>query len=262
MSAKKHGIRALEQKRVDIYYIKPSDIRVAPTWNKRNFNTPDTKRHIEELALSIAARGVKQPLTGYMEDGVVVITDGECRFRATLKAIDDGAKVSSIPVKLEDRYSNEVDHLYSQELRNTGKPFTPAERAELFKALLDAGQTEADIATNCGLTKEYVVNLLKLRTADPEIRQALEQGLVSGTLVMSVQKQGKEAEAGLKQEIAQAKERGAAKVTKKDLKESTDRRRLPSLKAAVKQFIEKAIRAKDGCYVFAEEDVEHLKKFL
>src|SRR5882672_2826443 len=89
----KQGLASISQGRSDMYRLDPRVIKVKDGWNCRDLNAQDTKDHIESLAQSIAEIGVQEPLTVYWEDGAAWISDGHCRLKATLNAIQVGADI-------------------------------------------------------------------------------------------------------------------------------------------------------------------------
>jgi ParB/RepB/Spo0J family partition protein len=182
------GLKGLAQGRSDIYRIDPRDIHVKAGWNGRDFNDPENEAHIEMLANSIAQCGVKEPLTVFWEkegrkaEGKAILINGECRLRATLLAISRGNEIKTIPVMTEDRHVNEADRLFSQVVRNSGKPFSPMEQAKVFKRLLDLGWQQSDIALKSGVSGSRVSQVLGLLSMPEPIKKLVSSGQVSASL--------------------------------------------------------------------------------
>src|SRR6266403_1624499 len=113
------GIKSLAEGRSDIFKVDPRKLHVKPSWNGRDFNDPLNIEHVDMLARSITAIGVKEPLTVVWEDGKAWLVDGECRLRGALRAIEIyQAPLKTIPVKTEERGSNDADRLFSQIIPN------------------------------------------------------------------------------------------------------------------------------------------------
>jgi ParB/RepB/Spo0J family partition protein len=220
MANEKSGLASVSQGRSDIHKIDPRVILTRPGWNGRDFSDPENVEHIEKLARSIAKVGVKEPITCYWENGNAYLSDGECRLRAALLAISKGHDIKSIPVKAEDRYQNEADRIFSQVLRNSGKPFSPMEQAKVFKRLLDLGWEQTEISEKSGISISRVGQVLSLLCLPEPIRQMVSAGEVSASLAQKVTAEAntdKEAVQTLQVGITAAKKQGKKRVTPKHL---------------------------------------------
>src|ERR1700674_5839547 len=99
------GIKSLAQGRTDVFKVDPRVLVIKDGWNSRDFNDPENLEHVDNLAQSIAAVGVKQPLTVFFENGKCYVSDGECRLRGAMRAIEHyKADLRTVPVQTEDRY--------------------------------------------------------------------------------------------------------------------------------------------------------------
>lgn len=215
----KGGLKSIAEGRSDIYRVDPRKIKVRPNWNGRDFADPANIEHVDMLAQSIKAVGVKEPLTVAWENGEAWLVDGECRLRAAIRAIEHykATDLKTVPVKGEDRYANDADKLFSQIIRNSGKPFSAMERAKVFKRLLDLGWKQADIATKSGLTGSMVSQALNLLTMPEPIKQMVTEGKVSASMAVATLKDHNPANAVkvLNDAIATANAEGAAKAMPK-----------------------------------------------
>jgi ParB family chromosome partitioning protein len=176
------GLRGLAKKRFDIFMVDPEKLRIRAGWNGRDFDDPDNKAHVEMIAESIAHIGVKEPLTVFWEEDSPWVINGECRLRAIKLLLSRGVEVGPVPVQTEDRYSNDADRLFSQIVRNSGKPFTSMEQAKVFKRLLDWGWTHGDIATKTGVSVSRVSQVLSLLTMPEAVKGMVVAGQVSASL--------------------------------------------------------------------------------
>lgn len=208
------GIKGLAVQRSDAFELSPFDIHVQNGWNGRDFNDPTNIAHVEELAHSIAAQGVKTPLTVFMADdgtGHFFLSDGECRLRATLYAINVlGKPILSVPVRTEPRGSTEDERILGQLVRNTGKPFSPMEKARVIRRAIDRGWGAERIAAYVGsLTKERIGQLLALLEMPEPVRAQVAAGTVSATEAARVVKaHGEEAAQIIEQAAALPPEEG------------------------------------------------------
>jgi len=212
------AIKDLIVGRSDLYRVDPNILNEDPGWNVRSEGA-ELDAHIRMLADSIKEVGVKEPLTCYIKDDVLFVTDGHCRLRATMLAIAEGAEIQSVPMKLEDRYSNDADRTLSMITRNSGKPLTQLEMAEVIKRLLNFGWLINNIAIKTGFSISHIQNMLNLSSAPDEIIKMVQDGEVSATLAQKIVREKGSAEAveALKGAVETSKKAGKKKATEKDL---------------------------------------------
>lgn len=217
--SKKTGLKSVSQGGSEIHQIDPRIIKVRPNWNGRDFTDPANIEHVDSLAISIAEiPGVKEPLTVSWENGEVWLSDGECRLRAVLKVINSGVDIKTVPVKAEDRYSNDADKLFYQVLRNSGKPFSNMEQARVYKRLLDLGWQQNDIAKKVGVTPSRVSQVLDLLRLPEPIKEMLSKGQVSAGMAIAAINEHNPAKAVevLKDAVAIAATQGRTRAMPKD----------------------------------------------
>lgn len=221
--------------RSDLFRMPPDKLHIKEDWNSRNDSDPENEAHVESLTVSIMEVGVKQPLTIYQDSGTFYVSDGHCRLKAVRRAIERGADIKAVPVQLEERYSDEADRIFSQIVRNSGKPLAPFEMGRVFKRLLAFGWTVDDIAKKSGINRGWVIELLELQASAAEIQEMVSTGRVSATLAIeSLRKDGDKAGEVLTQAVATAQAAGKTRATKKHIvpyagKPKTGRERLKEL---------------------------------
>lgn len=215
--AKKGGIKQLSLGRKDLFLISPNDIQEQPGWNVREENEA-LQEHVRGLADSIKELGVLQPLTVYMDNNVPIVTDGHCRLLAVKLAIKEGAEIKAIPVRTEERFSNEADRVLTLLTRNNGKQLAIPEQAEVVRRLLAFNWSESSISRKTGLSKQHIYTLIKYLSSPPEVKDMVKNGEVSATLAISqLRKEGAAAVNTLKDGLKKAKRQGKKKATAKDL---------------------------------------------
>jgi len=245
MAGKKKGIKDFAVGRKDEFRLRPEDLKIDPKWNVRG-KTPELKEHIEMLARSIAELGVLQALTIRFIDNEPWVTDGFCRHEATMLAKSRGADIKSVPVKLEERYSNEADHVLSMLTRNSGKPLETIEQAVVVKRLLDFGWSIDEIRQKTGKSITHMNNLQTLLAAPPEIVKQLKAGKVSVRFAMEAMKEhGDKAGSVIEKAIGKAKETGKTKATKRVAREKAPRVRWDKHGPESLSFIERLFKAFD-----------------
>ena len=205
--------------RKDLFLLDPGKIQEKAGWNVRA-ETEELAEHIEQLALSIAEVGVQQPITVYMEEDTIYLSDGHCRLAGVKLAISRGAEIKSIPCRVEERYSNDADRVLAMIVRNSGKPLTPLEKAAVAKRLISFGWSEEEIAKKTGISKQYVGKLLQMEAMPEKLKIMVGDGVVSASVALeTVQREGPEEAAKSIANAAhnQTAKTGKRKVTKKIL---------------------------------------------
>lgn len=209
-------------KRRDIVLLHPSKVVVAPGFNARDFTRPEVQQHVQSLAASIRENGVLAPLTVYMDGDQPILTDGECRLRASLLAIEGGWDCGDgIPCQLDAKpaATNEAERALSLLTRNSALPLAPVEQAEVYRRLEAAGWPVEKMASRTGRSGEHVRNMLALAAAPVAVQQAIKVGEISASAAATiVRKEGAKAAEIVTQAVETAKAAGKAKVTPKDLK--------------------------------------------
>lgn len=130
---------------------------------------------LDELAASIAARGVIQPVivrpTG---PGAYQLVAGERRWRAAQKA-----RLHEIPALVRDLDQREVMALALIENLQR-EDLNPIEEARAYQRLAeDEGMTQAEIAKLVDKSRSHVANLQRLLGLPDEVLNLVEQGALS-----------------------------------------------------------------------------------
>lgn len=179
------SIRKLGAKRFDAYAIDPQLIQVSPDFNvRKNFGD------IDELKNQIiSAGGVKNALKVRVEGNEIYLVDGERRLRATLKAIEEGHDIPSVPAIL-DTNKTEKERTLSLLYYNEGKPLEIQEKAAVFKRLSeDEGMTPAEIKEASGYSLTHIKDCLALAQCPNEILTSINKGQVTPSLVIELLKE-------------------------------------------------------------------------
>jgi ParB family chromosome partitioning protein len=126
---------------------------------------------LEELAASIKAQGVVQPIVvRSLANGEYEIVAGERRWRAAQLA-----GLESIPAvvrKIPDEAAIAIALIENIQREN----LNPVEEANALQRLIDEfGMTHQQVAEAVGRSRAAVTNLLRLLTLQPDVREMLEQ---------------------------------------------------------------------------------------
>lgn len=207
----KTGLGSISQGSSDIFKIDPRELHVKNDWNVRDWSLQENIDHIEALAQSIMAVGVKQPLTVVWQDNKAWIDDGECRYRACMLAIERGAPLKTVPCRAADRHADLVERRFNRYLANTGKQFNQLETAKDFKYFLDQGWSQEDIAKKAGLSQGRVSQILATLTMPAPVKAMVAAGTVSVGLAQQVTREHGENATAVLQEGAEAANGGRIK---------------------------------------------------
>lgn len=130
---------------------------------------------IEELAQSIAARGLLQPiLVRPLSDGRYEIVAGERRWRAAQKA-----GVHDVPVVIRDLSDEDAAEIAL--IENVQRvDLSPVEEARAYQRLQEVHKRSQDeIAKAVGKSRSHISNLVRLLTLPAASLEALERGLIT-----------------------------------------------------------------------------------
>lgn len=226
------SIKDIAVSKRDVYMIAPSEIHEKDGWNVRD-ETPEYIEHIDNLAISIAEIGVKEPLKCYFEGDVLYVSNGHSRLRAVKQAEETfGIEIKAVPVLLEERTSNDADRCLTLLTSNSGKPLTILERAKVYKRLLAFGWSQKMIAQRSGVSNSVVSQAIGLCSMPEVAHDLVRDGKVSASLALETVKSGE------LNKLTDAAATTEGKVTKQKLEGVT--RALRGSKSTVKAIIEAA----------------------
>lgn len=201
----------------DMFRIDPRLIKRIDGWNVRDYDDPENQAHVRELAESIKVQGVLNPVVVQYKEGEILLLDGECRLRATLLAISEGADIQAIPAITEEnnKYVTEIDRVFGLMLRNAGKNLTMLEKGEAFSRLLKLGLDEQGIAKQGGWSTQHVRDVLTLNAAPENVKAFVKKGSIAASAALqTVRKHGDKAKEVIEKTLEKTKK---ARVTNKNL---------------------------------------------
>lgn len=272
--SKSTNIKDIAVKRGNLLYFRPEQITIVDGWNCRVYDTPENVAADAELKESIRENGVLEPLAVYMKDGKVCLSNGHRRLRQVMALIAEGVEIESVKAIVEERGTNEADHVLSQITRNSGKPLTPYEQGLVFKRLIGFGWDETQIAKKTGFSRTHVANMLNLQEAPVEVQEMVKDGTVSASLASKVVRDAPNVEAAketLREALGVATDGGKTRVTEKHVAAvSGDPERVSAkratLKGALKLIFDRAeIDQESGeatIVTFSPADFESIRHLL
>lgn len=155
---------ATTQRRVAIEDLVPTP------WQPRS--RPD-QAAIDELAASIADKGILQPLLVRPVEGRFEIVAGERRYRAAMMA-----GLESVPVVVRELTDQEtleiaiVENLQREDL-------SALDEADAYAKLMTFGLDQAAVARAVGKSRSAVANALRLLAAPDDVRTSLSEGRIT-----------------------------------------------------------------------------------
>ena len=146
-------------------------LRPNPDQPRRRF----AKEALDELAASIRAKGIIQPLIVRPRgEGVYEIVAGERRWRAAQQA-----QLHEVPVILRDFDDTEV--LEIAIIENIQRAdLNPVEEAAGYRQLMDRfGHTQEKLAEALGKSRSHIANLMRLLTLPDAVQEMVQDGRLS-----------------------------------------------------------------------------------
>ncbi len=150
--------------------IPVADIRPHPDQPRRHFD----EEKLDELAQSIAERGVLQPIVVRRIGGGYQIVAGERRWRAAQRA-----RLHEVPTLIRDL--NDTETLEIAIIENIQRADLNAiEEAEAYQRLVsDFGHTQEALGKLVHKSRSHVTNLLRLLDLPAKVRQEVATGALS-----------------------------------------------------------------------------------
>lgn len=190
------------------------------------FNVRFDYGDIEQLARSLADNGIERPLNVLRspdDENKFYVIDGHRRTKAMEYALSKGwiaADTFPVPIMIAERGTTDLEQVAMIARANDGKPLTPIEEATLYKRLVDAGTSIADICRQVGHSDMYVRQHLDLLKADPAVTEALRTGEITKTLALNISTQAKRGRVNAAELVALAK--GGTKESKREAAAAAD----------------------------------------
>lgn len=155
----------------DVANIPIDQITPDPDQPRKSFSDAS----IAELAQSIEAHGILQPILVYLKNDGYIIIAGERRFRACQKL-----GLASIPCKIM-HYKTEMQKMEVSLIENIQRENLNAiDLALSFQALMHKFDlTQDDIAQKVAKSRSYVANIVRLLNLPVPIQEAMRQGKLS-----------------------------------------------------------------------------------
>jgi len=247
------GLEALIPKADDAVAVEAENYRDIPL-NKIVPNPVQPRRKFDEeslrdLAESLKAQGLLQPIVVKKEGEEYILIAGERRYRAA-----NMAQLETIPaIILKDK--NESDMLQMALVENLQREdLNVLETAEAFRQLMDeAGLTQNELSAKVGKSRAAVANILRLLTLPEQVKTMIRDGsLTEGHARAVLALDNEEARIRLAERIV--KEKLSVRSTEESVNRVRKRKLIPKKKVPVlmevetylKQLLGTAVKIKPG----------------
>lgn len=153
-----------------ITYIDINDIRPNSNQPRKVFD----EEKLEELAASIEAHGLIQPVVLRKSENGYEIVAGERRWRAARKT-----GIRKLPCIIRE-LTDEENMLLAIIENMQREDLNPIEEAEGISQMIDTyGLTQEQVSKSVGKSRPYITNSLRLLKLIPEVRELLADGSIS-----------------------------------------------------------------------------------
>lgn len=186
----------------DLWQVDPHKLHVIQGLNTR-IPTKSYLKHVRATVESMKLEGFMQdkPLAGYVAEvngeNLIFIYEGETRLKCALIAIAEGAPFDAVPVSVSQkridagrnkpRTMTMAEIIIAKMRGNDGRPYTVFEQAlNIHRLETQEKMSRAEIAHRLQLSVMQVGNLLRLMTADAEIRYLVATETISATLAIDL----------------------------------------------------------------------------
>jgi len=154
-------------------------LRECPLNPRRHWNPALESTEIGQLADSIRAVGIIEPLVVRPQDGHFEIIAGSRRFRAAKLA-----ELTDVPTMVRELSDEQALEILITE-NNQRADITPLEEAGGYRRLLDMGYSLDRLAERIGRSRKYIWDRMKLLDLVPEAQELLEaQRITAGHAIL------------------------------------------------------------------------------
>lgn len=243
------------------------DLHIYPGLNPR-LPSQEWESHIEKLTDSLIENGFwsHKPIYAFVsKDGKakkIFIADGESRYHAVNRAIERGAKIDAVPVRLAPEGTSIEEIMLQLAPSNKSREFTPLEKALLAQRLSRFGSSVVKIAQNLEVSTEYVHQLLALASAPAKVREMVQRGDVPAGMAIDVMR-GPAPETAveqLTQALATAKATGRDRASPKHLQQNIMDRAIKRHSTTMHQTLKRLTESETYCLLDdgLREDIDKL----
>lgn len=199
--------------KVTAFDVDPNRIEL----DKPGVNRPINWDHVAKLSKAYENGAVFPPLDVRIEEGRIIVVDGQHRSLAAQDAIKRGVPVRALTCR---QFRGGDDERAAHTITSAGGlAVSPLFRAEKYRDLRNWGWSEQKIADRVGESVQHVQDYLTLIDANVDVRQAVDKGEISLTNALALLRQH-QSKAGeiIQKEVKKAKAQGKDRATASTMK--------------------------------------------
>lgn len=197
------------------FRVDPRIVEVEP-----GFNRPIDRANIDQFKIAIKGGAVIPDIFVRVDNGRIIMVDGEHRLIAVKELIDEGLEIDSMSAtQFRGNDADRITHLLTSA---QGKGLLPLEAGLQYKKLINLGWSNQKIHERTGMSVQHIAGCVELAESNSDVHAAIRSGDISSTEARKVVKEHG-SKAG--EVIAKAKaESGKKKVTAKVLKPTREKK--------------------------------------
>jgi ParB/RepB/Spo0J family partition protein len=147
--------------------------------------------HVSDLKKSILANGLLTPIELMkMSDKRLLLVSGFCRMKAVKSIIDDNPEAfPHIDAYVHTKPLSDSERLLRNLASNEGKKPTALEECEAYTRLIQWNFSQQEIAKRVGKSQAHISQILKLRNASQDLKQAIDKKEIGVTKAIKITEQ-------------------------------------------------------------------------
>lgn len=207
------------------FRVDPRLVEIEP-----GFNRPINRENVEQFKSSIRSGAIIPDIFVRVDNGRIIMVDGEHRHIAVMELIAEGVEIDSMSAtQFRGGDDERIAHLITS---SQGQGLTPLDAGVQYKKLRDVHKwTLKKIAERTGKTAATISHAIELAESNTDVRQAVSAGEISSTQARKVvRKHGDNAGKVIADSLNNARLSGKSKVTEKNIEGATPTK---SLAAAI-----------------------------
>jgi ParB-like chromosome segregation protein Spo0J len=234
--------------KITAFGVDPRIVEVEP-----DFNRPISRDHVESIKLTIKAGGKLPPIEVRVEQGKIILVDGEHRVIAYCECIAEGLEMppDGFRISAQQFRGSDADRIAHLLTSSQSLTISPLQRGIQYLKLIRLGWSNKQIADRVGRTATSIAESIFLAESNTDVQKAVEANEISASnAIKAVRQHGTKAGAVIKEHVESARLAGKAKATSKHISGSTPK----NLPEAIKAEMESggSFRAEALCPKYAD----------
>lgn len=207
------------------FRVDPRLVEIEP-----GFNRPISRENVEQFKSSIRSGAVIPDIFVRVDNGRIIMVDGEHRHIAVMELISEGMDIGSMSAtQFRGGDDERIAHLITSA---QGQPLSPLEAGVQYKKLRDVHMWSVKkISERTGKATATISHAIELAEANTDVRKAVQAGEISSTNARKiVRAHGDNAGKVIANSVQNARMLGKSRATEKNIEGATPTK---SLAAAI-----------------------------